>query len=140
MNTDQINRFVRSVCHHNFQGVYSIDTLPEIPRLLICNTDPSHKPGSHWIAISVDYERRGEYFDSFGRKPPAIFEDYLNKHCKSWSYNARQLQSVVSSYCGAYCCVYCMLKCRGFSLNRFVSLFTNDTGYNDSIVRDFIWG
>lgn len=141
MNTTEIERFVRSVCrHHHFQGVFSIDTLPETPHLLVANTDPSDKPGTHWIAINVDSQRRGEYFDSFGRKPPAIFEDYLNEHCISWSYNAKQLQSVVSSYCGFYCCVYCVLKCRGFSLNRIVSLFTNDTGYNDYIVRDFICG
>ena len=140
MNTNEIDRFVRSVCRHHFQGVYSIDTLPDTPRLLISNTDPSDKPGTHWIAISVDSERRGEYFDSFGRQPPAVFEDYMNKHCISWSYNAKQLQSVVSSFCGAYCCVYCMLKCKGFSLNRIINLFTNDTGYNDSIVRDFICG
>jgi hypothetical protein len=78
MNTRDIDRFVRGACRGVFQGVYSIDTLPETPRLLVCNTDPSYKPGQHWVALYVDSRRRGEYFDSFGRKPPAIIEHYMN--------------------------------------------------------------
>jgi hypothetical protein len=81
MNTREIDRFVRGACRGIFQGVYSIDTLPETPRLLVCNTDPSHKPGQHWVALNVDSRRRGEYFDSFGRRPPGIIEDYMNRHC-----------------------------------------------------------
>ena len=139
MNTDEINALLRrdGTCRSMFQGVFSIDTLPENPRLLICNTDPSNRPGQHWIAIFVDSKGRGEYFDSFGRKPSYVFCNYMNEHCIAWSYNTRQLQSVVSSYCGFYCCFYCMLKCRGFDLNRVVKLFTRDTGLNDSIVRSF---
>ncbi len=140
MNTRDIDRFVRSdeTCRVIFQGVFSVDTLPEKPRLLICNTDPSDKPGKHWIAIFVDSTRHGEYFDSFGRKPPGIFERYMNKHCIDWLFNIRQLQSIASSYCGFYCCFYCMLRCRGFDLNYVIKLFTGDTGFNDSIVRGFV--
>jgi hypothetical protein len=69
MNTKDIDRFVRGACRGVFQGVYSIDTLPETPLLLVCNTAPSYKPGQHWVALYVNSRRRGEYFDSFGRKP-----------------------------------------------------------------------
>lgn len=140
MNTRDIDRFVRSdeTCRATFQGVFSVDTLPEKPRLLVCNTDPATWPGEHWVAIFADSKRRGEYFDSFGRKPPAVLERYMNEHCIDWVYNARQLQSVVSSYCGFYCCFYCMFRCRGFDLTRIVNLFTRDTGFNDSIVRGFV--
>jgi hypothetical protein len=56
MNTREIERFINRdrVCRTSFQGVFSRDTLPSKPRLLICNTDPSDKPGQHWIAIYVD--------------------------------------------------------------------------------------
>lgn len=140
MDTREIDRFVRSngACRGIFQGVYSIDTLPESPRLLVCNTDPSHKPGEHWIALHVDSRRRGEYFDSFGRKPPRVIEDYMNEHCVDWLFNTKQLQSVVSSYCGFYCCYYCVFKCRGVDLTCIINSFTNDTGFNDSIVRNFV--
>ena len=142
MNTREIDRFIRSVdtCLGLFQRVYSIDTLPESPRLLVCNTDPSHKPGEHWVSLFINSRRRGEYFDSFGRKPSRVIEDYMNEHCVDWIYNTKQLQSVVSSYCGFYCCYYCVLKCKGVDLTRIVNSFTNDTGYNDSIVRNFVCG
>jgi hypothetical protein len=123
-----------------FQGVYSIDTLAESPRLLVCNTDPSYKLGQHWVALYVDFRRHGEYFNSFGRKPPAIIKDYMNRHCVDWLFNAKQLQSAVSDYSGFYCCFYCVLRCRGVDLTRIVDSFTNDTGFNDSIVRNFVCG
>jgi len=72
----QIDRFVRQRLP-DYDGVFSIDTLPEHPRLLVCNTDPSNEPGRHWVAICVRDGRR-EFFDSFGRAPNAIFECYLN--------------------------------------------------------------
>jgi hypothetical protein len=140
MNTREIDRFVRGACRGIFQGIYSIDTLPETPRLLVCNTDPSHKPGQHWVALYVDSRRRGEYFDSFGRRPPGIIEDYMNRHCVDWLFNVRQLKSAVSNYCGFYCCFYCVLRCRGVDLTRIVNSFTDDTGFNDSIVRNFVCG
>jgi hypothetical protein len=89
MNTREIDRFVRDACRGIFQGVYSIDTLPETPRLLVCNTDPSHKPGQHCVALYVDFRPRGEYFDSFGHRTPGIIEDYMNRHCVDWLFNVR---------------------------------------------------
>ena len=44
MNTQEIDRFLRQRLP-DFDGVFSIDTLPERPRLLVCNTDPSDEPG-----------------------------------------------------------------------------------------------
>jgi hypothetical protein len=140
MNIEDIDRFVRVACRGIFQGDYSIDTLPETPRLLICNTGPSYKPGQHWVALYVNPPRRGEYVDSFGRRPPAMIEDYMNKHCVKWLFNAKQLQSVASSYCGFYCCFYCVLRCRDVDLTRIVNSFINDTGFNHLIVRNFVCG
>lgn len=140
MNTEEIDLFVRrdDACRGIFQGVFSIDTLPDKPRLLVCNTDPSNRPGKHWIALYVDSTGLGEYFDSFGQQPFKVFEDYMTKHCTRWICNTKQLQSIVSSYCGFYCCFYCMLRCRGFDLTRIVNLFGRDTGFNDSIVYGFV--
>ena len=135
MNTDQIVRILKHV--NKFQGVFSADTLPDYPRLLVCNTDPSTKPGIHWIAIYVN-DGRGEYFDSFGRPPEGVFETYMNRHCTVWTFNKRQLQSIISSFCGFYCCVYCICRSRELDLPRIVSMFTNDTGFNDYIVHRFI--
>jgi hypothetical protein len=69
MNTIDIERFIKRDrhCAAFFQGVFSVDTLPINPRLLVCNTDPSYKSGQHWIAIFIDERGIGEFFDSFGR-------------------------------------------------------------------------
>jgi len=57
MNSDEIDRFLRTRLR-DFDGVFSIDHLPDNPRLLVCNTDPSDKPGRHWIAIYVGDDGR----------------------------------------------------------------------------------
>jgi hypothetical protein len=133
MNTSQIERILKN--EERFQGVYSADTLPTTPRMFVCNTDPSTKPGQHWIAIYVDENRRGEYFDSFGRQPNEHFERYMNRHCSRWTCNKKQLQSIISSFCGYYCCVYVKLRCRGLNMTKIVDMFTKDTGYNDVLVH-----
>jgi len=140
MNTREIERFLEAdtVCRRVFQGVISADTLPNRPRLLVCNTDKSTKAGEHWIAIHVDEEGRGEFFDSFGRAPNKHFEAYMNKHCIRWTFNRKQVQSIISTFCGYYCCMFCMLRCRSFDMNRIVNLFTTDTAFNDSIVHSFV--
>jgi hypothetical protein len=140
MNTYEIDQFIKAdkVSRCTFQGVYSADTLPDQPRLLVSNTDESTKPGQHWIAIHVDTDGRGEYFDSFGRAPDKHFEAFMNKHCTRWTFNKRQLQSIISSFCGYYCCMYCMLRCRRVDMTRIVAMFTTDTGFNDTIAHSFV--
>ena len=133
MNTDEIERKLS----HRIDGVFSVDTLPDKPHLLVCNTDPSDKPGRHWVCIYVK-DGRGEYFDSFGRRPTALFERYLNRHCTSWIYNDRQIQSVISKFCGHYCIYYCMLRSRGVDMRKIVSSFSSDTGLNDALVHGFV--
>ena len=68
-------------CARDSDGVFSVDTLPDRPLLLVCNTDPSCRAGRHSVAICVK-EGRGEYFDAFGRRPSAEFERYMNRHCR----------------------------------------------------------
>ena len=136
MDTEQIYEILKNQLQ--FQGVFSANNLPARPGILICNTDPSHKPGTHWIVICVTEEGYGEYFDSFGRKPNKHFERYMNENCRRWIFNGKQLQSRISAFCGFYCCVVVILKCRNISMRKIISMFTNDTGYNDWIVHRFL--
>ncbi len=138
MNTEQMERMIRRHVK-DFDGVFSVDKLPESPQLLVCNTDPSHKAGKHWVVIHVDEERRrGEYFDSFGRPPPVTFRRYLNEHCMYWNFNDTQLQSIASPFCGHYCVFYCILRSLGIDMHRIVNSFTSDTGYNDVLMHAFV--
>ena len=137
MNTTQIDFIVRRCRVPNYRGVYPSDLLPETSGIMIVNLDPQGEPGTHWVGIYISADcLRGEYFDSFGRHPDRRLTDYLNKHCSNWIYNSRQLQSVASKCCGHYCIMYCINRAKlGVDLNRFVSRFTRDTGFNDFLVR-----
>jgi len=137
MNSDEIDRFLR-VRLRDFDGVFSIDRLPDHPHLLVCNTDPSDKPGRHWIAIYVDDEGRGDFFDSFGRRPSDYLERYMNRNCLSWNFNDRQLQSIVSKFCGHYCIYFCILRSRGVDMRKIVRSFSSDTGLNDVLVHTYV--
>ena len=86
----------------------------------------------------MDKNGRGEYFDSFGRRPNEHFEHYMNTNCRIWTFNRRQLQSAISSFCGFYCCVYVKLRSRKINMTEMVNMFTRDTGYNDMLVHGFV--
>ena len=136
MDSDCIERLLKK--QPRFQGVFSAGTLPTTPRLLVCNTDPAHMPGQHWIAIYVDKGGRGEFFDSFGRAPDEHFECYMNANCARWTFNKKQLQSKISAFCGYYCCLYVALKCQGLDMTKILAMFTRDTGYNDWLVHRIV--
>jgi len=137
MNGRQIERILRRHVPQ-FDGVFSSDRLPERrgPKLFVANTEANDEPGDHWVAISVDRRRDGQYFDSFGRPPPKIFREYMLRHCRTWTFNRSQLQSAASDVCGHYCVVWCMLNSRGVDLSSL--LCTSDTGLNDAIVRNIV--
>jgi hypothetical protein len=133
MKTTEIERLMRKV--PNYMGTFSSDNVPDRSGLMIVNLDPEHLPGTHWIAIYISHDRRrGEYFDSFGRRPNKHFANIMDERCRRWIYNKKQLQSIASKYCGHYCMLYCICRSRGMDMPKFVSGFTRDTGLNDAIV------
>ena len=80
MNELQIKRVLETDARtrDTFRGVYARNELPirePTTSLYVCNTDPNHKPGEHWVTIYIDSDRRGEYFDSFGMPP--LFNEFL---------------------------------------------------------------
>ena len=55
-----------------FKGGYARNRLPRllnVPSALVGNTDPDHRMGQHWVAIYIDTNSRGEYYDPTGRPP-----------------------------------------------------------------------
>ena len=50
-----------------FLGVFARDKLPSLKKncCLVLNTHTHEKPGEHWLAIYVDENGFGEFFDSF---------------------------------------------------------------------------
>lgn len=126
----------------NFLGVFARDTLPNnvdsFPHSLICNTDEHDEEGTHWIAIYVDKNMKGDYFDSYGRRPlNSEFLVYLQQTAQNgfkWNRTALQCDSCVT--CGEYCCVYLIARTYDFSHDKFIKLFTKNLFNNDIIIKN----
>ena len=141
MDTRTIDQVLRKHCNI-YRGTYSSDTLPNIleswrPLVIVVNTDPSAKPGTHWICMFFDECGHGEFFDSFGQYPNTRFERYMNTYCTAWSYNNKQLQSLISRFCGHYCIWFCVFKARKYSLTALLRNVSSDTGLNDYLAHKF---
>ena len=128
-----------------FCGVFPSDKLPRTidryPCGLVVNTDPSTKPGTHWLGIFLTSPQKGEWFDSYGKPPEfygPVFTEFMNKHCDEWEWNDRKLQSDWSVVCGHYCIFYVAHRARGYSMKKIIQLFGNDTVLNDSKVLWFV--
>ena len=92
----------------SFAGVYACDQLSSIeinkyPKSFVVNTDPMELPGTHWIAIYFNEQRKGEFFDSYGEHPIHDNKYFLNRNAVEWEHNKIQLQSAFSTVCGQYC-------------------------------------
>jgi hypothetical protein len=127
-----------------FIGVYPRDLIPQNvktrPASLIINTDASDKPGEHWIAIYLNENGSGEYFDSYGL-PPLHNEIsfYMNSMCPlGWAYNPITLQCLSCITCGHYCVLYVKIRNLNYTYCDFISLFTNNLNKNEKIVKKFV--
>ena len=125
-----------------FRGVYACDELPDrasANSLYVCNTDPSDRPGEHWVVIYFDDASRGEYFDSFGLHPSiASFEKFLCENSVVWKCNAKQVQSVFSDACGYHCVFFAVHRCAGYDMNAVVNMCSGDLDFNDAAVKAFV--
>lgn len=124
-----------------FEGVFAADTLPhrlhKVPALLIANTDPISRPGSHWVAFYINEDKVGEFWDSYGMPPiVANHRKFLNRLCKKWTYNHTSLQAIDSKVCGEYCVLYLVHRAHGVSLHAFVKKIMRPTAEKtDQVVR-----
>jgi hypothetical protein len=71
MNTLEIDTLLKKHPHSRpvFKGVYARNRLPRllnVPSALVVNTDPDHRMGQHWVAMYIDANSRGEYYDPTG--------------------------------------------------------------------------
>ena len=85
----------------------------------IVNTDPSNKPGTHWVAFFMEKSNKQisstlEFFDSYGLHPSAYSFNVTNFNI---IYNKETLQSISSNVCGHYCMLYLYLRSLYFYSN-----------------------
>ena len=140
MNTRQIMESIRGL-RANALGVYAADKIPRVlssPAAIVSNLDTADKPGSHWIAIYIDKNGYGNYFDSYGLAPLSAHHlDCLRRNCARYRWSEKQLQSFDSKVCGEYCIVFLYYMCIGGNLRSFHSLFGSRTRDNDILVTRF---
>ena len=108
--------------HVDFLGVFPFDHFPlnrlipdhvtkSASRTALCtivNTDPSTKPGSHWVAFFSGDLGNLEFFDSYAM-PPSAYDFFIPSNTKLSTSNTC-LQSLTSNVCGYYCLLYLYLR------------------------------
>ncbi len=145
MNTQQIKRALERdpKTAKKFCGVFPADQLPKslstFPCGFVANTDPSTKPGTHWVVFYFPTYNPGEFFDSYGQTPEHYnesFKTYFELY--EWKRNTRKLQSSWTDVCGHYCIFYLYQRACGYSMNNIVNMFGNNTELNDRKVSCYV--
>lgn len=134
------DKFTKWMVCDVYDGVHAADQLhvpTSRPAAMVINTDPSWKPGRHWVAVYVPVRGPWEYFDSYGEKPNVSFIRQFLKN-RSVVYNSKSLQSPASDVCGHYCIYYLVHRSRGHPMDVIVDRFGKDAERNDEDVYDFV--
>ena len=127
MNTKQLWNALclNPVTNNYFDGIYSSDTLKDIvekPELIICNTDPSDKPGEHWVLFFFR-DKSVDFFDSLGRDINyygSVFIDFIANFTRSYKQCIKRTQPVESDLCGQYCLYYASKVCSKLSMEEII--------------------
>jgi hypothetical protein len=126
------------IISRTFLGVFPCDNLPEphFPCCFIANTAPTDSSGQHWVVFTFDYDKKCNYFCSYGQFPNECFIEFLMDY--NWKRTNRQLQSDDSTFCGEYCLAFLYFHCRNVSMHTFMSMFSSNTVKNDQMIANFI--
>jgi hypothetical protein len=119
-----------------FKGVFPANKLPTIPKnktlAIIANTDPSHRPGQHWVAFFFKREHV-YFFDSYGQKPQKA-EFHKLMMCRKYKhFFGRRIQGS-GKECGFYCLYFILSMVQGKSFD----IFGDDLNANDRCVRNIV--
>ena len=128
---------IRAILHKNNMDV-KVLALDEFrlapPGNYIVNSDPSHLPGKHWMAVF--YARPMEFFDPLARPPTYYKLD--DKLLINYIYNFKQVQGSFSELCGEFCIYYLYNRLKGVTMPAILQKLDNDFYVNDNIVRMFV--
>ena len=146
MNTNQLLCAIReSSCLSSLtETVYSTDTLPNTvtsyPSAFVCNTDPQHLPGKHWIVFWFQDSYHSECYDSLGHLPGAYdcnFDYFLQRNTVKCVYNNEPLQKEGADTCGYHVLFYLLMKCRSLPLINIVEQLKKSDS-SDKFVVDYV--
>lgn len=145
MNARQLKRDGRKdaiLCRKPFD-VLPMDGLPNVlPRsrsFFIINTDPSTKPGSHWIMVSLGGDSRSVFFDSLGREPGYYHPGLARFVGQQYTSSPYPLQPAISQRCGQYALFMCLYLARNYEVTHLFRrhIFTTFKDENDEKIGRF---
>ena len=126
-----------------FLGCLAADQLSTIqPKpfsAVIINTDPSTKPGRHWVCMFFTHNLGCEFFDSFAQKPKyynLYWPVWIRKYCSSLKCNSRVVQSINANTCGAHCLFFIYHRFTNYSMDDIIkTLYSDNLTFNDQYVE-----
>uniref|UniRef100_A0A1A8C6A0 Uncharacterized protein n=2 Tax=Nothobranchius kadleci TaxID=1051664 RepID=A0A1A8C6A0_NOTKA len=149
MDNHELDGILSSLLGDYFGGVYASDQLSTVPKNIrlpayfVVNTHPVHLPGEHWLALAVEQNGLGTFFDSYGLSPefkyyPENILNFLTERCSRIQYQDCQLQSFASDRCGQHCVFFLCHKACGLSLKQILSKYHKNVDKNDAMVYHFV--
>ena len=144
MNTKQLYKALTCNVYTEpcFGGIFSRDTLKDItikPKLIIVNTDPSYKPGKHWVLFYFNGDNV-EFFDSLGKDLKSYgyeFVRFANRFAHTVNYAKVRTQPKNSILCGHYCLFYAYFRCKGKTMNSIIQKMIKIKSIKDSVKKIF---
>lgn len=129
MDSETIERIIWStqIGRKRFLGCFPSDKIPttsRFPMSLIINEDPSTGKGTHWVAMYIKNKDTICYFDSYGKKPITLINNYL-KNFKNIENNKVRFQSLLSQNCGYYCIYFVIFSCLNEAFKNIIHTFSN---------------
>ena len=150
MNTRDLTNILRNKVKSGIHllGVLASDQLPKkvidyVPAVAIINTEPSTMGGEHWLAVFINKNREGFFFDSYGRKAsyrgfPRDINDFLRKNCTRVYHSTKKVQADTSTVCGQHCVFFILHIQRGLSYQKVIDMYKNNVYCNDAMVCKFV--
>lgn len=140
MNTDELETYMLNdpYISQMYGGVVALNEVPNVikkPSVFIVNSDPNYLPGTHWYALYFD--RISEHFDSAGFEPNPVLENHLIVHGPQYKYNSTRVQNFNTDTCGLFCLFFVYFRCRGYTFNKIMNMFSNNLELNEHIVKYF---
>ena len=142
MDTLQINNVLRRnpVTRTLYIGCYPADRIPvmrRFPSAMVVNLDPSHLPGTHWVAIYAPSRRVAYYMDSLGKPAEGPIYDSLRRNFGPFHRFWQPIQSPASTVCGQYAIFFIYTAALGFPVARMRSLLLRNRN-PDKYVEEFV--
>ena len=102
--------------------------------LIISNTDPSSKPGQHWVLFFKRRNERPIYFDSYGKQP-----SFYNKEWRpfdNFRRSTEDFQQKHTTVCGDHCLYVARRFVEGHPLKKILNSYRpKDEKTNDEAVH-----